>query len=223
MSTVVNIMQRAVNSGELEMLINKQGRITPEEYLDFERNSQTRHEYVDGCIYAMSGSVARHAIICMNLYDALRDQVRSCGCEVFTEMLKQRVEATNCYYYPDLMVTCEVKDMDSDVMFSPVLLIEILSRSTSVTDRREKVLSYRHIPSLKEYLIVHQRRRRLELHRRHDDGQWERFTFHPGDEVILESLPGGHLKLSWDAIYARTDAIDSNVVREDEADYDVDW
>lgn len=209
--------------GGLEMLTKKKGYIKPEEYLEFERNSPVKHEYVNGSVYAMAGNTARHAIICTNLYDALRDRVRGCGCRVFTEALKQRVEAANCYYYPDLMVTCEIKDLYSDIMFEPVLLVEVLSSSTSIIDRREKVSAYRQIPSLKEYLIVHQRRRLLELHRRADGDQWDVYEFKPSDDVVLESLPGGPLKLTFAAIYDGTDAVDSGVVKEEECDYDADW
>jgi len=208
------------------MLTNRQGYMTPEEYLEFERKSEAKHEYVNGCVYAMSGASLRHAILIRNLYEALRERTKSCGCTVFTSALKQRVEATNSYYYPDILVLCNIpEDRDSDIVYEPVLLIEVLSQSTSVIDKREKVFAYRQIPSLKEYLIVHQRLRRLELHRRITGNQWNRLEFRPGDEVILESLPGGSLKLSFNAIYLDADASGSNIAKEEEAEYDLslDW
>jgi hypothetical protein len=99
------------------------------------------------------------------------------------------------------MVTYEPFDARSVSKSAPVLLVEVLSPNTSAIDRREKLIAYRKIESLKEYLIVYQDRQQVEIHRRSSDLKWECLVLTAGDELSLESLPKGPVPLPLDVIY----------------------
>jgi Uma2 family endonuclease len=144
--------------------------------------------------------------------------------------VKLRVEATNSFYYPDVMVSCEKYAKNSSVVLRPVLVVEVLSRSTAAIDRREKMFAYRKIDSLSEYLIVYQNQQKVELHRRDRSGEWMIAEFGSESEVTLEAIPVGPLKLSLQQIYEDIDwrHDDALEVREDaDDDYDeeigLDW
>ena len=133
-------------------------RMTVEEYLSFEEKSQTKHEYVDGFVFAMTGASARHNIISGNVFSLLRAHVKGSQCRAFIMDMKARVEISNCFYYPDVIVSCGKLNDEAVVAPDPVLIVEVLSPSTASVDRREKLLAYQQVPSLREYMVVHQRR-----------------------------------------------------------------
>ena len=181
---------------------NKFSYITREEYLAQEKRSLLRHEYVGGSTFAMTGVAYRHNIIAGNLFSILHAHVRGSQCRATMSDMKAYVESMNSYYYPDVMVSCGRYLDEAVVAANPILIVEVLSRSTAAVDRREKVLAYRQIESLSEYLIVHQRKQSVELHRRKENGTWEVFEFDADDaELVLESIPTGSLKVSFEAIY----------------------
>jgi len=175
--------------------------MTAEDYLRNEESSPRRNEFVDGRIFAMSGGTRSHNIIAGNIYSLLRSHVRGSHCRAYMSDVKVRVEAANCFYYPDVMVSCEAYDKNSVFTACPALIVEVLSRSTAAIDRRDKVVAYRQIGSLQEYLIVAQRKQWVELHRRDPNGQWDVTEFGGGASLVLQALPGGSLEISIDAIY----------------------
>jgi len=180
--------------------------MSSEEYLAREENASVRHEYVDGLLFAMTGTTRKHNLISINICTRLREHLRRSRCRVYMSDVKARVEFTNSFYYPDVMVACDKFDKKSVFTASPVLIVEVLSRKTATTDRREKAYAYKQIESLQEYLIVHQSRKRAELHRRNKQGNWDIFEFGTGAELTLESIPVGTLKLSMDEIYEDVDS-----------------
>lgn len=208
-------------------LPKRSSNLTAEEYLAREESSTTvKHEYVDGQVFAMTGATRRHRIITGNIYTALRSLVHGIGCNVdFTDALVP-VQATNSFYYPDVVLSCGSLDQDSLLVGKPLLIVEVLSRSTTGTDRREKVVAYRKIESLNEYMIVHQKRQRVELHRRMEDGSWTVLEFTQGDLVLL-SIPLGAVRISLEVIYEGVSWTDNSDwrVREQPAteDYLEDW
>lgn len=171
--------------------------ISPDEYLTFERTADVRHEYVNGEVYAMVGSSRRHNVITQNLSGALRPSIRRRGCESYTENIKVRVDLANAFYYPDLVVTCDPKDDDPYVVHSPSLIVEVLSPSTEAIDRREKRMHYQTIPSLREFLLVAQDERLIEVYRRTASG-WICEIVTEGD-VTFESIG---VTLPLDDVYA---------------------
>src|SRR5262249_35971657 len=127
------------------------------EYLELEEASNTKHEFLDGEIYAMAGGSPDHASLAAAVTTALLNQLRDKPCRVFSSDLRVRVLATGLATYPDITVVCGTleRDPESEVtVVNPVVLVEVLSKRTETYDRGEKFDHYRHIPSLKEYVLV---------------------------------------------------------------------
>ena len=142
------------------MATDPKPRFTPDEYLALERRSESKNEYLDGEIYAMTGASRRHNLITGNILAALHAQLRkNGGCEVYSHDMRVRVPATDLYTYPDVVVACgepRFEDSELDTLLNPVLIVEVLSKSTEDYDRGTKFAHYRTIPSMAEYLVVSQ-------------------------------------------------------------------
>lgn len=143
-----------------------------EEYLEFERSSQVRHEYVGGHVYAMAGGTRRHSRIAGNIFAALRQSARGGPCRVHQSDM-QVPTPDGPWYYPDVVVACGTEPDDPHIEDAPCFLVEVISPTTETVDRREKLLAYRRIPTLQAYLIVEQDRMEVERHWRDADGQWQ--------------------------------------------------
>ena len=163
-------------------------KLTEIEYLENERIDNVRHEYLGGFVYAMAGASAAHNLIALTLATRLRGNVRSKGCQVFISDMKVKIAAVDTFYYPDVMVTCDAADNADYFRTSPVLIIEVASPTTAVTDRREKLLAYQRIASLREYVIVSQAEMSVQLYRRDPNGHWWLATLGAGDVLELESV-----------------------------------
>lgn len=163
--------------------------LLPQDYLEMEMASPERHEYVDGEVFAMTGTSRPHNVIAGNLYMLLRNELRGKGCRAYFADIKLRIEAANCYFYPDLMVTCTEADrLSQHVMNEPVLVVEVLSPSTALYDRDRKFAAYRRLPSLREYVLVDTERMGIECFRRTDHGEWILHPYGAGESVTLHSL-----------------------------------
>lgn len=163
--------------------------ITAAEYLDGELRSETRHEFVDGRIYAMSGASLRHNSICGEAYELLKAHLRGGPCRTFIESVKVQIsdDLGEAFYYPDVFVTCEAADDDSHVVRHPKLIIEVLSPSTSRNDRGDKLATYKRLPSIEEIVLIEQDWPELVIHRRSD--RWKRHIFTHLESVIrFESI-----------------------------------
>jgi Uma2 family endonuclease len=187
--------------------------------LSSEEHASVRREYVDGRVFSMTGVTKRHNIIAGNIYSILRSHVRGSQCRAYISDVEVKVESANSFYYPDVMVSCEPFDHKSVWTSAPRLIVEVLSRFTAAIDRREKVLAYRQIDSLREYLIVYQTKQQAELHRKNEDGHWDIFEFGQGAELKLESIPVGSLQMSVAAIYEDVNWMDVN--RQPDGDWEV--
>lgn len=180
----------------------KKSFISPEEYLVAELASPVRHEYRDGDVFAMTGATLRHNTIAGNVFSLLRAQLKGSPCRVFMEGVKLRIVRDNAFYYPDVMVACspavQKLGLDDYVVDDPLLVVEVLSASTEIIDRREKLLSYRKLPTLREYLIVAQEQPELLLYRRVSELTWEEISYEPENPVLLESID---LTLDYSEVY----------------------
>src|SRR5215471_19703602 len=151
-------------------------RFTVEEYLAFERASEERHEYLDGVIYAVAGESPDHGRICMNLSATLVSQLRGSDCEAFSKDTKVRCgpyrahTREGLYAYPDLVVVCgpsQYHDQARDVLLNPTVIVEVLSPSTEVIDRGDKLYRYRRwLPTLMDYVLVAQDRLVIDHYQR---------------------------------------------------------
>jgi Uma2 family endonuclease len=171
------------------MMTNAQPLVTmtPQEYLAWERQQETRHEYVNGEIHAMTGASRRHNLVCGNLFASLHNQMRGKPCEVYSNDMRVKVKETGMYTYPDIAVACgepRFEDAQIDTLLDPVLIVEVLSESTEGYDRGAKFLHYRNLASLRDYLLVAQAEYRVEHYARQDGNRWLLTEFQALDDSI---------------------------------------
>lgn len=202
--------------------------ISVEEYLLMEAKSSTKHEYLNGQIFAMTGGTLRHNVISSNIFSLLNSFLRGTPCRAYMGDVKVRIEEVNCFYYPDVLVACGEADDTKVYVESPVLIVEVLSPSTAQSDRREKLVNYRLLPSLKEYIIVHQRRKRIQVFTKNDTREWCSTVVK--EKLTVSSLPKGSIEFDVDEIYEGTGLNRiGGTVREPElddddlVDADLDW
>lgn len=172
--------------------------LSVEDYLALEEASNVRHEYVAGRMHALAGASKRHNTIALNVASRLRAAAGDGPCRVYVSDVKLRA-ADDVFYYPDVMVACGPEGDDPLVEEAPCLLVEVVSPSTAVIDRREKLTIYKRIPTLRGYLIVDQEMRRVERHFRDDEGVWW------DTDLVGEgrlAVPCPEVELSMDQVYA---------------------
>lgn len=176
-------------------------QLSAEEYLKFEEESDVRHEFVSGRIFAMAGATEAHDTIVVNLTILIGSKIKGSGCRLFSSDMKVKVKSVESYYYPDLMVSCEPYSAKSVYKEAPCLVVEVLSPSTRDIDLREKLLAYKTLVSLKEYLIVYQEERRAELYRRSLDDDWTVSVHQSADSLRLSPAPGLEIEIPIQDIY----------------------
>jgi Uma2 family endonuclease len=159
-------------------------RYTEDQYLSIERESEERHEYLDGQIYAMAGDSPEHGAICTNLTREVSAQLKGTRCQAFAKDMRvrsgplprRRYSQKGLYSYPDLLIVCgelQFLDENRDVIINPKVIIEVASPSTEAFDRGDKFQRYRtYNPSLTDYLIVAQNCPYIEHFARQENGQW---------------------------------------------------
>ncbi len=168
-------------------------RFTFEEYVSLEQDSGTKHEYLDGQVWAMAGGTPDHAAIAGNILTMLNVQLAGRKCRVFTSDLRVRSKATGLGTYPDVSVACgrlerDPEDRTGNTVVNPRVIVEVLSPSTEVYDRGEKLGHYQRIATLYEIVLVAHDRHEIEVVRRTADDSWTRHVFIGGDSAFLSSL-----------------------------------
>ena len=165
---------------------------TTEDYLAYERDSQQRHEYLSGKIYAMAGASANHNLIVGNAIASLHAQLRKRPCTVYPSDMRLKVSQTGLYTYPDISVVRgepQFEDDQNDTLLNPVVIIEVLSPSTETYDRGKKFQHYRTLESLREYLLIAQDTYDVEHYVRQENDQWLLSDINRGDaSLILVSI-----------------------------------
>ena len=162
---------------------------TAADYLDWEALQPERHEYLDGEVFAMAGAEDRHVTVAGNLYIALRQHLSGSPCRTYMSDMRLQVTAANCYFYPDVLVTCSALDLASPmVKTEPKLIAEVLSPSTAAYDRGLKFSHYRSLASLEEYLVIDLDTRSTDCYRKGTDGLWVLHPFARGETVALASV-----------------------------------
>lgn len=175
-------------------------RLTVAEYLEAEKDSPVRHEYIDGQIYVMAGASDRHNRISINLTAPLDNHLGEGPCEVFVADMKVSVSEF-VFYYPDVVVACDGPNADPYYRKQPRLIIEVSSPGTERIDRSEKLLAYKQVKSLKEYVIIAQHRVHVEVFRRRRGDRWSwELLSDLNDELRLESVG---LTLALSQVYRR--------------------
>ena len=170
-------------------------------YFEQEKRTDTRHEYIDGHAYAMVGGSFNHGRITQNIASGIRNHLKGKRCEVFAESTKVKTPLAHNranYVYPDVVVDCSIEKADDNMLTTPVLVVEVLSKSTHYTDKVTKRLIYQQITSLQEYVLIEQDVAEVIVRRRKNS--WLAEEFFLGDSVTFESLA---LTLTVEEIYER--------------------
>lgn len=157
------------------MAIQPNGYLTPQEYLDRERQADHKSEYLDGTIIAMVGTSRIHNLIVWNVLASLHRQMRGRACEAYGNDMRVKVSPTGLYTYPDVAALCgavQLEDAHQDTLLNPSTIIEVLSPSTEAYDRGAKFAHYRALTSLKEYVLIAQDSPHIELYERQPDNRW---------------------------------------------------
>ncbi len=169
--------------------------MTKAAYLEFEENANQRHEFVHGQIYAMAGGSRAHNRVSGNLFAYLWNASQESECEVFNSDM--RLEASDVYYYPDVMVACDKTDNDPKIVRRPCLIAEVSSKSTNDIDRTEKLFAYQKLEALQVYILLAQDAIRAEIYRRDLEG-WRYELYEAGDTM---KLPCVNIEIKLDDLY----------------------
>lgn len=162
--------------------------ISVEDYLELEKQSDVRHEYVDGHMYALAGGTLDHSTICINLGREISLGLRGSACRVYTSDAKVSLSESR-YVYPDLTVSCDERDSGTNnTLYYPRVVIEVLSPGTEGYDRGKKFQYYRNCPTIQEYVLVDAQMKIVELFRRASPKLWTFHTFYAEDKIVLASV-----------------------------------
>ena len=179
------------------MLAEKQNHlVTVEEYLAGELVADTKHELIDGYVYAMVGTSGNHQRISVNILAEFKGHLKNSPCEPFGSDMKVKVGSN--FFYPDVIVDCHFDESEPYFTETPIIIVEVLSKTTRKKDRTVKLSNYIAIPSLQEYVMIEQDCVDVEVLRRNDG--WFSRHFYLGDEVTFESIA---LTTTVEAIYDR--------------------
>lgn len=163
-------------------------KLSVTDYLQGELVSEVKYEYINGEVYAMVGVKRAHDTVTTNLIAFLHAHLRGTPCRVHSGEMKIRVQTADddCFFYPDLHVTCSATDTEELFNSQPKLIIEVLSEATERYDRAEKFHHYRKLPSLEEYVLIAQDIQRVECYRRTDT--WDLQLYQQGENAVFQAL-----------------------------------
>jgi Uma2 family endonuclease len=182
-------------------------QLTEKEYLQSEEKSEVKHEYIDGYVYAMAGAGYNHNCICANISRKFGYHLEGTPCATFIADMKLRIGMD--YVYPDVLVDCSAMTANDSFSTSPVIIVEVLSKSSRKTDFTVKLLRYINLPSLQEYVLIEQDFVSVQVLRRAN--HWRSEYFFLGEQVMFSAIG---LTLSVAEIYDRVDNADMREFRE---------
>ena len=163
--------------------------MTPQEYLEWEATQELRYEYIDGEVVAMTGGTKPHNRIAGNLYTSLDGFLTEKGCDIYIADVKVQIASLNSYHYPDIVVTCDSRDKESNEWVEyPCLIVEVLSPSTEAFDRGNKFNRYRQLSTLKEYVLVQSTEMSVDCFRKNEQGLWVYYHYTAKEILTLECL-----------------------------------
>lgn len=171
---------------------------TLEQYLTFERDAETKHEYIGGKIRAVPYGNRWHNLTTGNVLYALSRQLRRGTRETYAFQMRLKVEETGLYTYPDVVVTCDIprfEDAYTDTLLNPAVIVEVLSPATEAYDRGEKFAHYRSVASMSEYVLVTQECVSVDHYLRRGS-QWLLTAHESLDDVVALPTLGVDLRLA---------------------------
>ncbi len=163
-------------------------KLTPEEYLAWERAQPEKHAYYRGEVFAMAGGSEEHNLLVFNIIALLGVALRDRPCRGYPSDMRVRVVAADLYTYPDVTIVCGNRELDGDTLLNPHVIFEVLSDSTEAYDRGRKFEHYRTIPSFKEYVLVSQHEVHVDHFVKQPDGSWLMRSRGPGETIALASV-----------------------------------
>jgi Uma2 family endonuclease len=176
--------------------------LSPQEYLKFERKSEIRHEYIDGEIFEMAGAKKRHNRISVNVLRLLDTQILNRDCNIYGSDMRIGIPSSATYTYPDAVAICgeEIfEDDEEDTLLNPMMIVEVLSKSSEAYDRGAKFEYYQEIESFQEYILISQEPYRVEQYVRKNKNEWAYFEFRSSSDLVeLRSI---NCKMSLQDIY----------------------
>lgn len=185
--------------------------ITPQQYLEIERNAEYKSEYISGDMIAMSGASYKHGIIVLNLASRIKQTLKGKPCDTLAGDIRVRATTTS-YLYPDIVLMCgypEFEDANVDTLLNPLAVVEVLSKSTEAYDRGEKFFLYRQIESLQVYILVSQEKHHIEWYIKQTDDQWLLSEVKDIDSIL--NIPRLDIQIPLSDIYERV-SFETNAV-----------
>ena len=163
--------------------------MTRAEFVAWEEKQLTKYEFVRGEVFAMVGARQIHVITTLNIAAMLKAHLRGRPCRALISDMQLEVESADAVLYPDVMVTCDSRDLRAERSLQhPLVVIEVLSESTAAYDRGQKFALYRQIDALQEYALVDPERRTVDVFRRTETGDWLLATRDSERGLVLRSL-----------------------------------
>ncbi len=175
------------------------------EYLTMEAAATEKSEYYQGEIFAMSGALVPHNIIAVNTMVFLHQKLKGKNCRPFGSDMRIHIKKNTLFTYPDISVVCgkpETLDDDNFNLLNPIILIEVLSKSTKNYDRGDKFKLYRDIATLKEYILINSEAVGVEVFRVNKENHWELEEYLTADVVL--QIPSLQLSIPLSEIYEGT-------------------
>ena len=179
--------------------------LTNQEYLEWEALQEYKSEYYAGEVFAQAGASSKHVTLTLNVGSAIHAHLKGKPCRAYIADMKLHVSEVDAYFYPDVMVTCDQRDRDTDMFKQyPVMIAEVLSESTAEYDRTFKFACYQKISTLRDYLLISQDYFLIEHFHFNDNSEWVR-TVHVKDDLF--NLGSIGLDISVADIYADVDGV----------------
>ncbi len=174
--------------------------ISVKEYLEGEKISHIKHEYINGQVVAMAGASLKHNIISANIFALLWNHLKDKSCFPLSSDMLLETSSTQ-YRYPDVMVVCDNDSSEDDyIRKNPLIIIEVLSKTTRKKDKVEKRKEYLALSSLQEYILIEQDFAEIDVQQRSEN--WRSSYYYLGDQITLKSVD---ITLSVEDIYQRID------------------
>lgn len=172
-------------------LAYKKQLLTDAEYLLVEREAFEKSELLNGRVTATAGASENHNVISSNLFLEIGIQTRKTNCRAFSSDMRVKAKRRN-YYYPDVVIVCgerKFEDNKKDVLLNPKVIVEVLSKSTRLKDRNEKLDSYMSLAGLTDYVLVEQDEMRVEHFIKINEKEWNvRLLTETADRLVLDSI-----------------------------------
>ena len=179
---------------------------TPEEYLEFEVNSEERHEYINGEVICISGESPNHNLISGNIAAALNFAFKHKPFHAFIINQRVWIPEKRIYTYPDVMVVkgeLQLQEGRKDTIINPLIIIEVLSKSTRSYDKDEKFSAYRTIPTFQEYILIEQYTMKVEQYFKTGNNSWSFSEYYGANETL--SLNSINFEITLEDIYDKVE------------------